>query len=409
MVFASTLPPTLMTPQELAIDENKLTGTLPTEMGKMYNLQYLSIQNFEETSGRIFGKVPSWHDLVYLREIYLDYNGLSGTFPGDFLKHSNVTDRDCYWGFDQNSLEGTLPKDLKRFEKLKIDLRGNRISKIPKNLCKMKKWMNGNVMQYGCDAILCPAGTYAYGGRQESSDITCRSCEYGEDGAPYMGSTECVDADGGQWDSNDQQILVKLALNTGLDKWKKSDGWKEDLASVTSTDETENLLLDFCSWHGVECNNSNQVEKLKLPKNGLKGKVTKEIFQLKALKELDLSHNDVHFDSDHSFGFVGRAKNLEKLYLDATPIKNWNGIGGAQNLQELTLDDSELSGPLPDELFQLANLKVFRCQFCGITGTLPKAFKQMSSLERLNLYGNLLTGKIHSGIGSLSQLHTLGK
>ena len=398
-----------MPPQELAIDENKLTGTLPTELGKMYNLQYLSIQNFEETSGQITGKLPKWNDLVYLKEIYLDYNGLTGTFPENFLKHSNVTNQNCYWGFDQNSLVGTLPKDLHRFENLKIDLRGNQISKIPKDLCKMKKWMNGNVMQYGCDAILCPAGTYAFGGRQETDDITCKDCQYGVDGAPFMGSTECVDAEGGQWDADEQQILVKLALNTGLGKWKKSSGWKEDLASVTSTDETANLLLDFCSWHGVECNSSNQVEKLKLPKNGLKGKITKKIFQLKALKELDISHNEVHFDKEHSFGFVGQAKSLEKLYLDETPIKVWDGIGGAQNLIELSLDDTELDGPLPDELFQLTNLKSLRCQFCGITGTLPKSFAQMSSLENLNLYGNLLTGKIPSEIGALSELQTLGK
>ena len=119
----------------------------------MYNLQYLSIQNFEEKSGRINGKLPKWEDLVYLREIYLDYNGLTGTIPEKFLRHSNVTNKDCYWGFDQNSLEGTLPSDLKRFEKLKIDLRGNQISEVSKDLCKMKKWMNGNVEQLDCPKL----------------------------------------------------------------------------------------------------------------------------------------------------------------------------------------------------------------------------------------------------------------
>ena len=373
----------------------------------MYNLQYLSIQNFEETSGRITGELPKWEDLVYLKEVYLDYNGLTGTIPEKFLKHSNVTDKNCYWGFDQNSLEGTLPSELKRFEKLKIDLRGNQISGVSKDLCKMKKWMNGNVEQFGCDAILCPVGTYAFAGRQESKDVPCKTCEYGDDGTPFMGSTECVDAEGGQSNPDEQQILVKFALNTGLGKWKNDDGWADDLASVTSVEETADVILDYCSWHGVECNAANEVEKLRFPKNGLTGKVTKDIFHLKSLKELDLSGNDVHLDSNRGFGFLGQAKSLEKVYLDQTPLESWDGIGGATNLKELTLDDTSLEGPLPDELFQLTKLKVLSCQFCGITGTLPKAIDQLSSLQYLNFYGNLLTGKIHSQIGSLTSLRTL--
>lgn len=393
--------------QEFAIDENKITGTLPKELGSMYNLQYLSIQNFEETSGRITGELPKWEDLVYLKEVYLDYNGLTGTIPEKFLKHSNVTDKNCYWGFDQNSLEGTLPSELKRFEKLKIDLRGNQISGVSKDLCKKKKWMNGNVEQFGCDAILCPVGTYAFAGRQESKDVPCKACEYGDDGTPFMGSTECVDAEGGQSNPDEQQILVIFALNAGLGKWKNDDGWADDLASVTSVEETADVILDYCSWHGVECNAANEVEKLRFPKNGLTGKVTKDIFHLKSLKELDLSGNDVHLDSNRGFGFLGQAKSLEKVYLDQTPLESWDGIGGATNVKELTLDDTSLEGPLPDELFQLTKLKVLSCQFCGITGTLPKAIDQLSSLQYLNFYGNLLTGKIHSQIGSLTSLRTL--
>ena len=380
---------------------------MPKELGSMYNLQYLSIQNFEEKSGRINGKLPKWEDLVYLREIYLDYNGLTGTIPEKFLRHSNVTNKDCYWGFDQNSLEGILPSELKKFEKLKIDLRGNQISEVSKDLCRMKKWMNGNVEQFGCDAILCPVGTYDLAGRQESKDGPCKACDYGDDGTPFMGSTECVDAKGAQFQPDEQQILVKFALNTGLDKWKKDGGWADDLASVTSVDETVDLLLDYCTWHGVECNAANEIEKLRLPKNGLKGKVTKDIFHLNSLRELDLSGNDIHLDSDGGFGFLGQAKSLEKVYLDQTPIESWEGIGEATNLKELTLDDTSLEGPLPDELFQLTKLEVLSCQFCGITGTLSKAIGELSSLQYLNLYGNLLTGKIHSEIGSLSSLLTL--
>ena len=400
--------------EELSLDENKLTGTLPPELGQLYNLNYLSIQNVEETSGNLTGKLPRFENLVYLQELYLDHNSISGIIPEKFLSNSNVTDKHCYFSLDHNILEGTIPKHLSRFKKLKLDVRENQFTEIPNHLCKMKLWMNGRVEKFGCDAILCPAGTYAYAGRQENANESCQPCPNGESGAPFLGAVDCLDAKGGQKayienNGNDQQILVKFALTLNLDKWKHSEGWKDDLASVTSVEETEGLKLDYCNWYGVTCTRSGEVTKLDLPNNQLKGIVPNMFFKLSELKSLDLSHNQVTLDKNGGFGSVWEAKKLRTLNLNDTPLVSWEGLEAATTLEELSITDNALVGPFPDELLQLTKLKRLKLSFSGISGTLPEEIKKLSSLEVLNLYGNYLTGTVPSGIGKLTRLVHLGE
>ena len=59
-----------------------------------------------------------------------------------------------------------------------------------RSICTKQEWNNGEVGHYGCNAILCPPGTYASSGRQ-ISEKGCQDCE----SADFYGTTVCLSQD----------------------------------------------------------------------------------------------------------------------------------------------------------------------------------------------------------------------
>uniref|UniRef100_A0A7S4IS60 Leucine-rich repeat-containing N-terminal plant-type domain-containing protein n=1 Tax=Odontella aurita TaxID=265563 RepID=A0A7S4IS60_9STRA len=179
----------------LALDENRMKGTIPFELEDLTKLRYLSIQNGDPDSEKLTGKVPSFKDCADLKELQLGDNALTGTVPSDLLEFSLLTDKPVVVGLRNNKLSGRIPSDLSRFDKLHLEVGGNRINGISSSLCSKDKWMTGAVKEFGCDAILCPKGTFrAESGRREGDTDQCEDCPNGVEDAPHFGSTSC---DGG--------------------------------------------------------------------------------------------------------------------------------------------------------------------------------------------------------------------
>mmetsp|Transcript_53688 Transcript_53688/g.160735 ORF Transcript_53688/g.160735 Transcript_53688/m.160735 type:complete len:556 (-) Transcript_53688:134-1801(-) len=179
--------------QVLILEENNFTGQIPSEMNKLVSLKYLSIGNQGTNSGQLTGPLPSFEDLMHLRELYLPHNALTGLIPINFLMNSAVGDKPVSINLSSNLLTGRIPETLSKFDKLNIDLTDNRITGIPSELCRKKKWMDGQVADFGCEAILCPKGTRSESGRVGGDDSSCDSCEGGAKYGPYLGSTDCLD------------------------------------------------------------------------------------------------------------------------------------------------------------------------------------------------------------------------
>jgi hypothetical protein len=94
-----------------------------------------------------------------------------------------------------NQLTGTLPQELgDRFDRLTIEIAGNKITNIPASLCTKNSWMEGEVKSFGCDAIACRPGTYTQMfGRSTRFLGVCRNCTSLET-SPYYGSNNCPSA-----------------------------------------------------------------------------------------------------------------------------------------------------------------------------------------------------------------------
>ncbi len=82
-------------------------------------------------------------------------------------------------------------------------------------------------------------------------------------------------------------------------------------------------------------------------------------------------------------------------------------LGYLANLQELILSRNQLTGAIPSELGYLANLQELNLNGNQLTGAIPSELGYLANLQELNLNGNQLTGAIPSELGDLANLQEL--
>ena len=103
---------------------------------------------------------------------------------------------------------------------------------------------------------------------------------------------------------------------------------------------------------------------------------------------------------------LGNLANLDILEL------GWNGLtgpippelGGLANLRHLALWANDLTGSIPPELGDLANLVELNLWNSGLTGPIPPELGDLANLTDLNLGSNDLTGPIPPELGDLANL-----
>jgi Leucine-rich repeat (LRR) protein len=89
---------------ELSLDWNKLTGTIPSQLGNLTNLTELDLGRNSLT-----GTIPSQlGNLTNLEFLYLNSNGLTGTIPSQL---GNLTNLEILY-LSGNELTGTIPSQL---------------------------------------------------------------------------------------------------------------------------------------------------------------------------------------------------------------------------------------------------------------------------------------------------------
>ena len=242
--------------------------------------------------------------------------------------------------------------------------------------------MNGLVEMYGCDAIACPRGKWSDAGRQEDDDSACQNCQGGTGGA--MGATECATK---APRTDELPILAEFYLAVSGDQWTEQTGWDSFAKMESPADLTlasyQQMNIDPCTFHGIECGGEGRVTHVKLPNNGLEGLVPSSFWDMISLAVIDLSGNEVRLDRDFGFGDMGNAPSLRKVDLSSNDIQTFKGLGAASKLEELVVDDAYFFGSLDEEVYGLESLKTLHMQFSGLKNAIPAGLSRLKNLKAL--------------------------
>lgn len=211
----------------------------------------------------------------------------------------------------------------------------NKITAIDSELCaatdSISGWFNGEVGKViangtaadGCDAILCPKGTYNdYGRAKTGLGGACLDCTNGK----YFGQTGCDTTGDGEENTpvnKEKEILDKLYIATGGKNWTKgSDTWTDG---------------PICNYLGVECDvagltSTEGVTQLNLDGFGLIGNIPTEIYQLPSLKSVRFSDNIVGL----SFEGISQASKLETILMEDADLTSLEYISDAPALKKVS-------------------------------------------------------------------------
>ena len=96
-------------------------------------------------------------------------------------------------------------------------------------------------------------------------------------------------------------------------------------------------------------------------------------------------------------------------WLSNEPLGEWHGVTTDERgrVTQLDLSDNGLTGEIPVELGNLANLKELYLWGNRLSGAIPAELGNLSNLGELNLYSNRLSGAIPAELGNLSNLQEL--
>ncbi len=96
-------------------------------------------------------------------------------------------------------------------------------------------------------------------------------------------------------------------------------------------------------------------------------------------------------------------------WLTDAPLGSWHGVDTDESgrVVTLSLEANGLTGELPPELGNLANLEEIFLFDNELTGGIPPELGDLDSLKWLRLFGNELTGEIPPELGSLANLEAL--
>lgn len=372
--FVGQLPLTLgnlVNLKILSLAKNKITGVLPSSFSQLSNLTALSLTDQVSKGGGMSGEISTFSENTALTTLLLAQNKFEGSISSDLLRGANL-DTPLTVDLSSNFLTGTVPGALSRFESLNLKIQNNYITGIDKRLCVMDEWMNGNVREYGCDAILCPSSTTSSMGMRMFDNEECSVCSEGES-PEFYGQTTC-----GQRDvvMTEREILELLFDATDGSNWHTKQNWYTN--------------AHFCEWYGISCDDAKSVVSIVLGSNQLRGTVPTAIYQLPNLGRISLFSNNIEF----SFDGIDRARTLKSLILDSTGLKSLEGVGQARGLVELNVRSNELKGSIPDEVQRLVHLEMLEVSNNTLSGPLPSWLGKLPVLETFIASNNQFNGPL---------------
>ena len=404
------------------INDNRLTGIIPSTFLTLSQLRVIDFGGndglcipstarfsaWTDSVSQVSGPTCSEADAEVLRVLYEATGGGLGnwTNSGGWLSDAVLSEwhgveidsvgRVSGLDLSANGLSGPLPDSLVELSVLvSLDLSDNTLSgALPDSLGKLSALRRLDV-----------SGNSDMLGRLPES-LTALEL----DELRYSDTRLCVpdDAEFQEWldgigqhegsgrvcpPTSQYDILAAIYEATNGPKWENNDNWL-----------TEAPLRE---WYGVGTNSDGQVTSLDLRWSFLQGQIPPEIGGLSSLRYLRLGG---------SYALTGplpeELYDLPELRTLALGAFNLGGvlppeIARLTQLETLDLWRAGLGGTIPVEITQLTNLRRLDLSYNDLLGSIPPEFDKLTELERLDLGYNELSGGIPAELGDLAHLREL--
>ena len=391
--LSGSLPPEvgmLTALKELRLDGNLLGGELPPEIGKLRNLEWLELAN-NNLSGPV---PPEMGAMERLEVLDLAHNRLTGPIPSELAELSDLR----FLGLFFNELSGSIPPEIGDFGSLRVlDLCYNRLTgSIPPEIGRLKQLETLSLC--GNDQALGTRNRLTGGIPPEIGDLTnLRRLDLGANRL-----TGPIPAEIGRLSRLEtlrlySNLLTRIPPEIGrlanlrslfLYGNRLTGSIPPELGDLAALDS----LLLGPGWSSGE--------------NSLTGSIPPELGNLPGLRKLDLGHNDL---TGKIPGELGKLTRLVFLQLDYNRLSGRipAELGKLTRLEWLVACANRLSGPIPSELGKLRALeRLYLCQN-KLEGPLPKDMGKLGKLVHMYLGANRLSGEFPESMLSLKRLTEL--
>ena len=364
--------------------------------------------------------LSAWHgvatnELGQVTGLNLEDNNLTGTLPsrlGD-LRSLSVLDLS-----NNPGMTGPLPASLAGLGLTVLKLGGTGLC-APQDPA-YRAWLAtvGDIRVDGCPAVIAPgrvALTALYGATGGA---------YWKEASNWLSEAPLRDWHGVETDAGGHVTSIDLGYNNLKGRLPPELALMEQLEALrligngltgpippelarlprlVTLDLSVNLLTGPIP---PELGRLDNLSVFDLSANGLTGQIPPELARLDRLSVLDLGLNRLHGPVPPQ---LGNLRSLERLVLSSNeftePVPP--ELGRLENLSVLNLANNALTGPVPPELGRLRNLVALELNRNGLKGPVPPELGELANLEELDLSANELTGLVPPGLGRLAHLEEL--
>ncbi|XP_042497234.1 MDIS1-interacting receptor like kinase 2-like isoform X1 [Macadamia integrifolia] len=343
--------PSLPALTHLDLFNNKLHGTVPSNIANLSALNYLDL-----AVNQLSGLIPSEICLLTsLQILYLDQNNFGGSIPYGMGRLKNLIGLTMY----SNKLNGSIPASLGNLSNLQeLSLyENNLIGSIPKSIGKLRDLHILHLYNNHLSGLI----------PREIGNLT---------------------------------KLSKLSLeNNSL-----IGSIPQEIGNLKSLTELYLPVNNLTGSIPASLGNLRNLTILHLFQNQLSGRIPLEIGNLTSLTDLDMANNSLTGCLPST---LGNLKNLTLFNLLENQLSGSipEEIGNLTNLADLQLGDNHFSGSLPQGLCMSGSLENFTAFNNHFTGHIPKGFKNCTGFFRVRLDNNQFVANLSEDFGVYEKLN----
>ncbi|XLT32075.1 hypothetical protein HN873_063367, partial [Arachis hypogaea] len=356
---------------------NRLTGSIPKELGNITTLKSLVLE-FNQLTGEL---PPELGNLSQLERLHLTSNHFTGNLPATFAKLTKLN----HVRLGDNQFSGTIPNFIQSWTTLqRLVVQGSGMSgPIPSGISLLKNLTDLRI------ADLKGPGSYfpPLSNLTNLETLVLRSCNLIGTVPDYL-----------------ENVTTLKSLDLSFNKLSGT------IPSSFSRLLNMNILsLEFNQLSGElppELGNLLQLERLHVTSNFFTGNLPATFARLSKLNHVRLGDNQF---SGAIPNFIQSWTSLQRLVIHGSgmsgPIPS--GISLLKNLTDLRISD--LKGP--DSYFpplsNLTNLGTLVLRSCNLIGSVPDYLGNVTTLRSLDLSFNKLSGSIPNSLGVLTDMNML--